>query len=69
MAKYVGKITKKEREGKSPQNGQISRKIIQKLTGPIGLKFFVSADFGHGVLHTKFQPLRLKDVEDIAWCG
>ena len=37
-------------------------------TGPIGLKFFVRADFGHPVAHTKFQPLRLKDAEDIGWC-
>ena len=42
---------------------------ISGTTGPIGLKFFVRADFGHGVLHTKFQPLRLKDAEDIGWCG
>ena len=41
---------------------------ISGTTGPIGLKFFVRADFGHGVLHTKFQPLRLKDAEDIGWC-
>ena len=37
-------------------------------TGPIGLKFFVKAAFGHPVAHTKFQPLRLKDAEDIGWC-
>ena len=40
-----------------------------ETTGPIGLKFFVKVDFGHGVLHTKFQPSRLKDAEDIGWCG
>ena len=38
---------------------------ISGTTGPIGLKFFVRADFGHPVAHTKFQPLRLKDAEDI----
>ena len=48
-----------------------SRKIghYPETTGPIGLKFFVKVDFGHGVLHTKFQPSRLKDAEDIGWCG
>ena len=48
-----------------------SRKIghYSETTGPIGLKFFVKVDFGHGVLHTKFQPSRLKDAEDIGWCG
>ena len=40
---------------------------ISGTTGPIGLKFFVRADFGHPVAHTKFQPLRLKDAEDIGW--
>ena len=40
---------------------------ISGTTGPIGLKFFVSADFSHPVAHTKFQPLRLKDAEDIGW--
>ena len=40
---------------------------ISGTTGPIGLKFFVKADFGHPVAHTKFQPLRLKDAEDIGW--
>ena len=40
---------------------------IYGTTGPIGLKFFVRADFGHPVAHTKFQPLRLKDAEDIGW--
>ena len=41
---------------------------ISGSTGPIGLKFFVTADFGHPVAHTKLQPLRLKDAEDIGWC-
>ena len=36
-------------------------------TGLTGLNFFVRADFGHPVAHTKFQPLRLKDAEDIGW--
>ena len=36
---------------------------------PIGLKFLVEADFGHWVLHTKLQPLRSKDAEDIGWCN
>ena len=40
---------------------------ISGTTSPIGLKFFVRADFGHPVAHTKFQPLRLKDAEDIGW--
>ena len=46
--------------------------IFDHISGtncPIGLKFLVGADFGHGVLHTKFQPLKLKDAEDIGWCG
>ena len=38
---------------------------ISGTTGPIGLKFFVRADFGHPVAHTKLQPLRLKDAKDI----
>ena len=38
-------------------------------TNQFGLKFCVSAGFGHGVPHTKFQPLRLKDAEGIGWCG
>ena len=29
---------------------------ISGTTCPIGLKFLVGADFGHGVLHTKFKP-------------
>ena len=37
-------------------------------TGPIGLKFCVSEGFGQRVPQTKFQPLRLKDAEDIGWC-
>ena len=41
---------------------------ISGTTGSIGLKFFVRADFGHPVAHTKLQPLRLKDAEDIGWC-
>ena len=41
---------------------------ISGTTGPIGLKFLVRADFGHPVAHTKLQPLRLKDAEDIGWC-
>ena len=41
---------------------------ISGTTGPIGLKFFVRADFDHPVAHTKLQPLRLKDAEDIGWC-
>ena len=41
---------------------------ISGTTGPIGLNFFVIADFGHPVAHTKLQPLRLKDAEDIGWC-
>ena len=40
---------------------------ITGTTGPIRLKFCVRADFGHPVAHTKFQPLRLKDAEDIGW--
>ena len=42
---------------------------ISRTTNPFGLKFCVSAGFGHGVPHTKFQPLRLKDVKDIGWCS
>ena len=42
---------------------------ISGTTGPIGLKFFVRADFGHWVAHTKFQPLRLKDAKDIGCCA
>ena len=41
---------------------------ISGTTGPTGLKFFVRAYFGHPVAHTKLQPLRLKDAEDIGWC-
>ena len=41
---------------------------ISGTTGPIGLKFLVRADFGHPVAHTKLQPLRLKDAENIGWC-
>ena len=41
---------------------------ISGTTGPSGLNFFVRADFIHPVAHTKLQPLRLKDVEDIGWC-
>ena len=41
---------------------------ISGTTGPTGLKFFERADFGHPVTHTKLQPLRLKDAEDIGWC-
>ena len=40
---------------------------ISGTTGPTGLKFCVRADFGYPVAHTKFQPLRLKDAEDIGW--
>ena len=41
MAKYVGKITKKEREGKSPQNDQKIKEIgnYSETTGPNKLKF------------------------------
>ena len=42
---------------------------ISRSTNPIGLKFCVSVGFGHRLPHTKFQPLRLKDAEDIGWCS
>jgi hypothetical protein len=42
---------------------------ISGTTAPIGLKFKVRADFGHRVLHTKFQPLRFKDAEDMKILG
>ena len=46
-----------------------SRKIghYSETTGPTRLEFCVRADFGQPVAHTKFQPLRLKDAEDIGW--
>ena len=58
MAKYVGEITKKEREGKSPQNDQKSRKIdhYSENTGPNELKFRLVLGFRHRMPHTKFQP-------------
>ena len=28
----------------------------------------MKAYFGHPVAHTKLQPLRLKDAQDIGWC-
>ena len=41
---------------------------ISDTTAPIILKIeLLRADFGHRVPHTKFQPLRLKDAEDIGW--
>ena len=43
--------------------------ISQEPTAPIGLKFFVRTGFGHRLPQTKLQPLRLKDAEDIGWCG
>ena len=42
---------------------------ISGTTAPIGLKFFVRTGFGHRLPHNKLQPLRLKDAEDIRWCG
>ena len=42
---------------------------ISGTTCPIALKFLVGADFGHGVLHTKFQPLRFKDAKDMKILG
>ena len=42
---------------------------ISISTNPIGLKFCVSVEFSHRLPHTKFQPLRLKDAEDIGWCS
>ena len=36
-----------------------------------GLKLFKGGGFSHVVQHlyTKFQPLKLKDAENIGWCG
>ena len=63
MAKYVEKITKKERERKSPQNDQkIQGKMArtQKLPVQINvLKFCLVVNFGHRVKHTKFQLVLL----------
>ena len=42
---------------------------ISGITVLIGLKFSVIAGFSQRVPHTKFQPLRLQDAEDIGWCG
>ena len=64
MAKYVRKITQKEKEGKSPQNDQKSRKIdhYSENAGPNELKFRLVLGFRHRMPHTKFQPDCLKSV-------
>ena len=56
MAKYVEKITKKERERK--QNEQESKEIghYSETTGPNELKFCLELDFDHRMPHITFQP-------------